>query len=225
MIPVLLFIRPSQEYSIMVLSKEDKAIIKACYENFGWGGRKIAREFESKKWSHVSVNAVIKKIKNNESIERKKGSGRPRTVNTQENVDLVKELACSQDDSPGTHLSQRQISDRLNLSRHGVRNCMKSLKIKPFKRIRTSRKPPSVRQKRKTRARRLLDKFTAAEVHNIVFTDEKNFTLEIPLNKKNDVVYGTKVQQATQVISQLPFLRIKTLISSRKMSGLPTPRI
>ena len=29
-------------------------------------------------------------------------------------------------------------------------------------------------------------------MHNIVFTDEKNFTLEIPLNKKNDVVYGTK---------------------------------
>ena len=45
----------------MMFSDEDKAIIKACYENFGWGGRNIAREFESKKWSLVSVNAVIKK--------------------------------------------------------------------------------------------------------------------------------------------------------------------
>ena len=38
---------------------------------------------------------------------------------------------------------------------------------------------PKVRSKRKTRCRLLLNRFTAEKVKNIIFTDEKDFTLEV----------------------------------------------
>ena len=125
------------------------------------------------------------------STKRRKGSGRPKSVSTDANVEMVSELIASQEDAPGTYLSQRKIAKRLKMSRSCVRKIIKErLKWKPFKRIKTSRKSESVKEKRKTCARRLLDRFTTLQTRNIVFTDEKDFLLEIPLNSKNDVVYG-----------------------------------
>ena len=156
-------------------------------------GAKLLREFPGKGWHKNSVNRLIKKVELTGSTERRKGSGRPKSVSTDENVEMVGELIASQEDAPGTHLSQRRIAKRLKMSRSCVRKIIKGqLKWKPFKRIKTSRKSESVKEKRKTRARRLLDRFTTLQVRNIIFTDEKDFPLEIPLNSKNDVVYGKK---------------------------------
>ena len=76
----------------------------------------------------------------------------------------------------------------------------KDLKLKPFKRIKTSRKTKDVAQKRKTRSRKLLDKYSQNDVKHIVFTDEKDFTLEVPINTKNNVVYGRKK-------TEIPYVR------------------
>ena len=174
----------------MVLSSSDKAVIEACFIEKGWKGARIVREFPGKNWHKASVNRLIKKIQTTGSVKRLQGGGRPRTVSTDENAQLVDDLLCSQDDQPGSHLSQRKISNRLNIKRSSVQNIIKNkLKKRPFKRVRASRKTPAVRQKRKTRARRTLDNFSAQDVKRIVFTDEKNFSLEAPYNSKNDVVY------------------------------------
>ena len=83
-----------------------------------------------------------------------------------------------------------------------MRNILKKdLKIKPFKRMITSKKTKDVAQKRKTRSRKLLDKYSEEDVKHIVFTDEKDFTLEVPINIKNNVVYGKKK-------SEIPYSRL-----------------
>ena len=56
----------------------------------------------------------------------------------------------SQEDQPGTYKSQREISRDLNVSRTSVRRMTKELNLKPFKRIRVSRRDQKVKQKRKT---------------------------------------------------------------------------
>ena len=175
---------------IMVLSQADKHVIEAVFKEKGWRGAKIIKEFPSKNWCKSSVNRLFKKVEQTGSIARKKGSGRPTTVCTEENAALVDELLCSQDDQPGTHLSQRKIAQRLNIERKSVRNIKYKLNKKAFKRLRASRKTPAVREKRKTRARKTLDGYSAIDVKRIVFTDEKNFQIEAPCNSKNDVVYG-----------------------------------
>ena len=40
--------------------------------------------------------------------------------------------------------------------------------------------------------RHLLDNFSVVDVKRIVFTDEKDFTLEIQGNRQNDGVYGRR---------------------------------
>ena len=65
----------------------------------------------------------------------------------------------SQEDQPGTHKSQREISRDLNVSRRptSVHRMTKELNLKPFKRIRVSRRDQKVKQKRKTRSKNLND--------------------------------------------------------------------
>ena len=40
-------------------------------------------------------------------MDRRPGSGRKRTVTTEENADLLQSLVCSQKDKPGSHMSPR----------------------------------------------------------------------------------------------------------------------
>ena len=177
----------------MVLTKDDKALIKSLFSEWGWRGRRFVKEFPGKKWCHTSIDRFIKKIIQTGSSDRKTGSGRPKTVRTTENIEACEEVIASQEDNPGTHLSQRKAARHIGINRSGVQRIIKhDLKFKSFKRLRTSRKTDQVKAKRKTRARKLLDRFSSEEVKSVVFTDEKDFTLEIPTNSKNDVVYGKK---------------------------------
>lgn len=98
----------------------------------------------------------------------------------------------SQEDQPGTHKSQRKIATELGVSRGSVQTMTKKLNLKAFKRIKVSRRDENVKQKRKTRCKRLNDRYSAKDVERIMFTDEKDFTLETARNRQNDVVYGVR---------------------------------
>ncbi|XP_064600934.1 uncharacterized protein LOC135467103 [Liolophura sinensis] len=67
----------------------------------------------------------------------------------------------------------------------------KELGLKSYKRIRTSRRDETVRQKGKTRCTNL-DKFSKEKVKKIGFTDEKNFPSEIAHNRQNGRVYDKR---------------------------------
>lgn len=176
----------------MVLSEGDKAVIQACWSEKGWGARKIVREFPNKGWKVVTVQRLITKIRQSGTTKRKVGSGRPRTATTQEKRECVEEMIASQEECPGTHKSQRQIAEELQVSRQSVRRMATDLGLKPFKRIKVSRRNTNVREKRKTRCRNLYERYSTEDVKKIVFTDEKDFTLEVARNRQNDRVYGAR---------------------------------
>jgi len=176
----------------MVLSEGDKDVIQTCVTEKGWGARRIVKEFPGKRWSVRTIHRMIKKIKDTGTTSRKPGSGRPRTVTTNENQDYVEETIVSQENEPGTHKSQRKIASELNISRTSVRRMTKNLGLKSYKRIRVSRRDQKVRDKRKGRCRKLLDKYSKEDVKKIMFTDEKDFTYEIARNRQNDRVYGSR---------------------------------
>ena len=115
--------------------------------------QKNCKRFPSKKGTHTSIDRIKRKIQTTGTTDRIKGSGRPRTVTTTQNVALIEELAVSQEDDPGSHLSQRKIARHMNIKRASVQHILsKNIKLKAFKRIRTSRKTANVMQKRKTRS-------------------------------------------------------------------------
>ena len=93
----------------MVFSNEDLAVIKTCFEEKGWRGAEICRQFRNKNWFPRSVNNAIKKLERTGSIYRKPGSGRPRASSGNDEINAqVEELMQSQEDQPGTHYSQRE---------------------------------------------------------------------------------------------------------------------
>ena len=58
-----------------------------------------------------------------------------------------------------------------------------------------SRRDETVKQKRKTRSKNLDKRFTKKDVERMIFTNEKDFTIEVERNRQNDVLYGHKKKE------------------------------
>jgi len=175
----------------MVFSSEDKAVIKNDFEEKGWTAYKIWKEHPTKKWVLRSVQRLVNKIKETGPFERRPGSGRPVTATTEENGVLVEMLICSQEESPGTHKSPQGIAPMVGISRSSVKRLVKRRGYKQFKRLKTPRMSETTRQRRTERSGRLADCFEKNPrlIEKCAFQDEKDFTLEVPLNPQNDRVY------------------------------------
>ena len=53
----------------------------------------------------------------------------------------------------------------------------------------------TVKQKRETQSKNLDKRFIKKDVEQMIFSDEKNFTIEVARNRQNDVVYGHKKKE------------------------------
>ena len=122
----------------MVFSSEDKAIIKNDYEKKGWTTYRIeyVKSTSQENGCWVLFN-VLRRFKEDGSMKRKTGSGRPITVTTDKNAELIEELICSQEEFSGIHKSLREIARNFGISRSSVRRLVKRRKINQFKRMKT----------------------------------------------------------------------------------------
>ena len=175
----------------MGFSNDDKAVIKNDYVEKGWTAYRICKEHPTKKWYKGSVQKLLNKFKERGTMDRKPGSGRPITVTTPENEQIVEELICSQEEAPGTHKSPREIEKITGIKRTSVRRMVKRNGWKQYKRIKTPRMSEGTKQRRTERAGALAERFSSKRsIEKIVFQDEKDFTLDVPINHQNSRVYG-----------------------------------
>ena len=70
----------------MPFSAEDRCAIKFLRENKRYSARRFIAEFPNKQQSRSSLDKLLKKIDLCNTIDRKSGSGRKRTVRTAENI-------------------------------------------------------------------------------------------------------------------------------------------
>ena len=174
----------------MPFSKEDKILIRH-YRQKGYGRRKILKMFPDKNWTDGGLNSLLMRIDRTNTIERKKGSGRPVSACTDENVDTVHGLILSQEDNPGTHLSQRKISRSIGISRSSVQKISsKILKLKSFRKVKCPGLTEDRKEKRRKRCRKLLQRLQSFNLSRTFFTDEKIFSIEGPTNTQNNRVYA-----------------------------------
>jgi hypothetical protein len=94
----------------MVFTTEDKALIKNVYLLKGYGAHRLLAEFSTKNWMLEGLDYLLKKLRRTGNTDRKKGSGRPKSTRTEENVSAVEELILSQENKPQTHSTTRQIT-------------------------------------------------------------------------------------------------------------------
>jgi len=76
----------------------------------------MIKEFPNKMWKRRAVDYLITKIDLDGTTARKPGSWRPKSVQTTQNVEIVSELICSQEDTPHSHLSPREIAQQTGIS-------------------------------------------------------------------------------------------------------------
>jgi len=187
------------------ITAEDRILIKQLRIEKQWGAKRITKEFLHKAWSIASVSRVINKINNNGITERKPGSGRPRSARTQQNIERVSELICSQADDPHSHKSPREIQRETGISRSSVQRIVEQdLQLKTYKRMIGPKLNENVKLKRLQRSRQLLERFpNERSTRSIWFTDQKIFIIATPVNSQNDHVYSIETKK-----SQVPERRL-----------------
>ena len=78
-----------------------------------------------KNWTYTFVKILLKRFKDSGATNRKKGSGRPRSVTTEENTNLIEELVCPQDEAVHTCLGPHKIAKQTGISRFSIRRMIK----------------------------------------------------------------------------------------------------
>ena len=121
----------------MVFSKEDKIIIQNDYEEKGWSALKIMKDHSCKNWTYRSVKRLLNRFKYSGTMNRKEGSGRPRSATTEENKDLIEKLIYSREVAPQTQIAPREIAEQTGISCLSIRRMIKRRKFFQFKRVRT----------------------------------------------------------------------------------------
>ena len=153
----------------------------------GYGARRLLKEFPEKPWSLAALSRLLKNISVTGSSNRKPGSGERRSQRTTANVEAVEELVQSQDSTPGTHLSIREISRETGMGKSTVHRIIHNdLRLKCLKKKRAQELTVANKLSRLVRAKQLLRKYPSHQVHFIWFTDEKLFTVAAPNNAQND---------------------------------------
>ena len=66
------------------------------------------------------IGELPRKLRETGTTDRKKGSDRPRSARTEDNVSSVEELVLSQEGQPQTHRSIRQISREIGVPKSSV---------------------------------------------------------------------------------------------------------
>ena len=168
-------------------STEDKMRIQTLSEQ-GLGYRKICDAYPEKQWKLDTVKAVCRKFKQTGSvINRKVGSGRPKTARCAEKIEAVSQLICSQEDQPGTSKSTREVAREVGISQTSVmRVAKKDLGLRCLKRTPAQVLNESTRQKRLERSKALLRRITVPRSKRVFFTDEKAFYLNPPVSTQNN---------------------------------------
>ena len=93
----------------MPFSNEDKIVIKHYRVDTHYSARKLLNDFPDNGWTLGGLHWLLKKIDDTGSLERRTGSGRPKTSRTEENLQIGEKLILSQEDQPQTHKSLREI--------------------------------------------------------------------------------------------------------------------
>ena len=95
-----------------------------------------------------------KDVAETKSVARKKGSGRPKTGRTDQNIEDVEHLIQSQEGDEGSHSTQREIANCTGISKSTVgRIVIQDLKLKGYRKVKGQKLTPADKGKRVNRAK------------------------------------------------------------------------
>ena len=191
----------------------------------GYSSRTLIKEFPQKGWNKNGLDVLLCKIQATAGVDRKPGSGRPRSVRTPENINTVHDLVLSQENAPQTHRTTRQIERETGVSRRTVgRIIHDDLQLKCLKKRRAQELTTCNTESRLVRCKQLLRKFPEHSVSFIWFTDEKVFTVAPPINTQNDRLYVSETTMKRDVDAER-LLRTRPTFSRSVMVSVAVSKL
>ena len=83
------------------LTHDDKMRIQTLREQ-GMGAKAIKSAYPTKNWGLSTLKKICRRIDmTGSAVDRKMGSGRPKSARSANNIAKVQQLICSQEDAPG----------------------------------------------------------------------------------------------------------------------------
>jgi len=92
-----------------LFTSDNSALIRVLRVKKGWGMLRMMNEFPARQQKRSTLNHLIKRIDETGRADRNRGTGRPRSVHTSDNVAVV-DFSCSKEGQPGLSKSSREIS-------------------------------------------------------------------------------------------------------------------
>ena len=90
----------------MVFTAEDKILIKHLVLLKDYSSRRLIKELPNNGWNKNGLDKLLRKIRATDSVDRKPGSGRPRSMRTAEKIEAVQDLVTE----PGGQASNSSIN-------------------------------------------------------------------------------------------------------------------
>ena len=126
-----------------------------------------------------TVQRIVKQWKSTGNVTPKTSSGRPRSVNTRRVRGIIKKRVTRND-----AVNMNSIAKDLNIARSTVQSIVKtSLGLRSYRVFKGQHLSDDVKLKRLTRSKEMLKML---KVHDILWTDEKIFTVKKAHNSQND---------------------------------------
>lgn len=153
----------------------------------GKSNQQIVRDLQALNVNKSFVSRTIKRFRDTGSVNKRYGGGRKPTAVTPRNVQRVRKRLVR-----NPRRSAKKLATEIDISRTSLRRIMKyKLKVKAYKIQKVHMLTPKQKKVRLDRAKRLKEMADRGELENLVFSDEKLFTIEQVVNKQNDRVYLT----------------------------------
>lgn len=169
----------------MNLLKENRAAVIALY-NAGNSRSSILKLLQNNGAKKTFIYNTIKRYEDTGTTDDRPRSGRPRTVRTKS---MLKALKARIRRNPCR--KQKKLAIQMKTSARTMSRALRDdLKLKALKRCTSHFLNLRLRAQRKIKCSALLKRYTPEEVNNILFTDEKIFTVEEHFNRQNDRVYA-----------------------------------
>ena len=112
-----------------------------------------------KKNGIIPLKCLLKKFRETGWLDRRHGSGQPRIVSMEENMDLIKDLVCSQEERPHTHLAPRKIAEQKGISWSSIQGKVKKRNLTQSQHLKTPQMSEGTWNRRETCAGSLRERF------------------------------------------------------------------
>lgn len=178
--------------------KENRIAVIALHK-CGKSASEILNLLKPLKITKRFIYRAIERFNETSGIDDRARTGRPRTVRTVSAIKTVQERIRRNPLRKPTILSRE-----LEISTRSMSRLIRDdLHMKAYRRSTAHIMTPRLKQIRLERCKRLLLWHAANGLENILFTDEKIFTVEQVFNKQNDKVYATSSEEAKKTVPRV----------------------